>query len=131
MGKFLYRSGNGKDEISNNPLKEFFDSHETGRGIWRWNHYFDIYERHFNKFRNKEIVVLEIGVAHGGSLQMWKEYFGDKAKIYGIDINPKCKEFEEENIEIFIGSQSDKKFLQKVKSNFDNHAFSLAMLIKV
>lgn len=47
---------------------------------------------------------------------MWKDYFGPKVKIYGIDINPQCKELEEENIEIFIGSQSDKKFLQEVKS---------------
>jgi 23S rRNA U2552 (ribose-2'-O)-methylase RlmE/FtsJ len=60
-------------------------------------------------------VILEIGVSHGGSLQMWKNYFGEKAKIYGIDINPKCKQFEEENIKIFIGSQSDRNFLREIK----------------
>lgn len=102
-----------KTETSN--LEKYFRNN-TGRLIHKWIHYFDIYERHFEKFRNKEIVVLEIGVFHGGSLQMWKHYFGDKAKIYGIDINPKCKEFEEENIEIFIGSQSDRNFLRKVKN---------------
>ena len=80
----------------------------------KWLHYLDIYERHFERFKGKEITVLEIGVSHGGSLQMWKHYFGVKAKIYGIDINPKCKEFEEENIKIFIGSQSDRTFLQEV-----------------
>lgn len=47
---------------------------------------------------------------------MWKEYFGPKAIIYGIDINPKCKEFEEENVNILIGSQSDRNFLRQVKS---------------
>ena len=46
---------------------------------------------------------------------MWKDYFGDRAKIYGIDVNPNCKEMEEENIKIFIGSQSDRKFLREVK----------------
>lgn len=61
------------------------------------------------------MAVLEIGVAHGGSLQMWKNYFGEKAKIFGIDIDPRCKSFEEENITIFIGSQSDKNFLREVK----------------
>ena len=45
---------------------------------------------------------------------MWKHYFGDKAKIYGIDINPNCKQVEEENIKIFIGSQSDRSFLKTV-----------------
>lgn len=46
---------------------------------------------------------------------MWRDYFGKKAKIYGIDINPDCKKFEEEGVEIFIGSQEDRNFLQKVK----------------
>jgi len=95
-------------------LEKYFRTNNA-RLIQKWNHYFEIYERHFDKFRDKEIIVLEIGVSHGGSLQMWKKYFGDKAKIYGIDINPKCKEFEENNIEIFIGSQSDRKFLRKLK----------------
>lgn len=46
---------------------------------------------------------------------MWKNYFGPKAKIYGIDVNPKCKELEEENIKIFIGSQADRKFMKEIK----------------
>lgn len=44
-----------------------------------------------------------------------EELFWFKYKIYGIDINPKCKELEEENIKIFIGSQADREFLRKVK----------------
>lgn len=97
-----------------NDLEKYFSNNDK-RLIHKWVHYFDIYDRHFCKFRNKEVVILEIGVFQGGSLQMWKSYFGDKAKIYGIDIDPRCKEFEEENIEIFIGSQSDREFLQKIK----------------
>jgi len=95
-------------------LEKYFRNNNK-RLIHKWNHYFDIYERHFNRFRNKEIVILEIGVSQGGSLQMWKDYFGDKAKIFGIDIDPRCKKLEEENIKIFIGSQSDRKFLRKIK----------------
>ena len=97
-------------------LEKYFRNNDS-RLIHKWNHYFDIYERHFSKFRNKEVVILEIGVSQGGSLQMWKEYFGDKATIIGIDINPSCKELEEENIKIFIGSQSDRKFLRQVKNS--------------
>ena len=97
-----------------NDLEKYFKQN-TERQIHKWSHYFDIYERHFAKFRNKEIVMLEIGIDQGGSLQMWKNYFGSKAKIYGIDINPICKDFEEENIEIFIGSQSDRNFLRNIK----------------
>lgn len=43
---------------------------------------------------------------------MWKKYFGDKAVIWGIDIDPRCKSLEEENINILIGSQEDKTFLK-------------------
>jgi len=97
-----------------NDLEKYFDNN-TGRLITKWKHYFEVYDRHFSKYRGKEVVMLEIGVFQGGSLQMWREYFGPKAKIYGIDIDPRCKDFEEENIEIFIGSQSDRNFLSEVK----------------
>lgn len=97
-----------------NDLEKYF-SEGKHRRISKWNHYFEIYDRHFSKFRNKEINVLEIGVLHGGSLQMWKEYFGPRAKIFAIDINPVAKKFEEENVRIFIGSQSDRAFLQEIK----------------
>ena len=92
-------------------LFQIFKKHED-RIIHKWIHYFEIYENHFAKFRGKEINILEIGVFKGGSLQMWKEYFGPKAKIYGVDIDPNCKKFEEENIEIFIGDQNDREFLR-------------------
>ena len=48
---------------------------------------------------------------------MWSDYFGEGSKFYGIDIDPRCKEFENENTKIFIGSQADRKFLDYVKDN--------------
>jgi hypothetical protein len=95
---------------------ELYFRHNPGHLIHKCVHYFDIYDQYFSKYRGKEIVLLEIGVNHGGSLQMWKHYFGIKAKIYGIDINPECKKFEEENVKIFIGSQSDRSFLKTITS---------------
>ena len=85
--------------------------------IHKWDHYFEIYDRHFKKYKNKNIVLLEVGVSRGGSLQMWSDYFGKDSRFFGIDIDPRCKEFENENTKIFIGSQSDKKFLGYVKKN--------------
>ena len=98
-----------------NDLQKYFEDNDK-RLIDKWMHYFDVYDRHFNKYRNREVAILEIGVSQGGSLQMWKSYFGEKAKIYGIDIDPRCKQFEEDNIEIFIGSQSDRQFLNEIKN---------------
>lgn len=97
-----------------NTLKDYFTNKEHN-AIHKWLHYFDIYESYFQRFKNKEVVILEIGVYQGGSLQMWKEYFGKNAKIYGIDINPLCKRFETESIHVFIGSQDDRDFLKNIK----------------
>lgn len=96
-------------------LLTYFNNNE-GNLINKWLHYFETYETYFEKYKNKEVVILEIGVYQGGSLKMWRHYFGDNAKIYAIDINPLCKQFEEENVEIFIGSQSDREFLKYIKS---------------
>lgn len=99
-------------------LHEIFLSN-GGRQINKWLHYFDIYERHFARFRGHAPVMLEIGVLGGGSLQMWKEYFGSGARIVGLDINPKCKAFEEEGIEIHIGSQDDPRVLDDLLAQHD------------
>ena len=96
-----------------NSLKEIFNSNRKNI-TYKQENYFEVCDAHFKRFVGAECTVLEIGVSKGGSLQMWKAYFGDKAKIYGIDVNPKCKQFEAENINIFIGSQSDRKFLRRI-----------------
>lgn len=96
-----------------NDLETYF-AQNTKRLIWKWHHYFNVYDRHFSRFRGKEVVILEIGVWQGGSLQMWRDYFGDKVRIIGVDIDPRCKEFEEENIQIHTGSQSDRTFLREL-----------------
>lgn len=96
------------------------DFHGNGerRVIHKWKHYFPIYERHFAPFVNRSITVLEIGCGDGGSLQMWKRYFGPHAQVVGIDIEPRCKEFEDDQISVRIGSQDDAAFLDTVVAEF-------------
>lgn len=79
----------------------------SNKKLHKWLHYFDIYERHFARFRGKAPVMVEIGVSGGGSLAMWNAYFGPGAKIVGVDIDPACKAHEADDIEIIIGSQDD------------------------
>lgn len=80
--------------------------------------YFSIYENIFKKYKDKKIIFVEIGVLNGGSLFMWRKFFGKKARIIGIDINPKAKIFEKHGFEIFIGDQSEggfwKYFFKKI-----------------
>src|SRR5439155_4001517 len=66
---------------STNPVRNYFESHTKGRGIWKWEHYFDIYQRHFQKFVGQEVHVVEVGIYSGGSLDMWKNYFGPKCQV--------------------------------------------------
>ena len=80
----------------------------------KWLHYFDVYERHFAPFRHKAPTVLEIGIFHGGSLQMWREYFGRRATIVAIDIDERTKELEEPGVTIEIGDQGDEAFLRSI-----------------
>ena len=96
-----------------NDLERYFRAN-TGNLIHKWHHFFEIYDRHFARFRGQAVNMLEIGVFQGGSLQMWKDYFGPRAQIYGIDINPACKTLEEGRIKIFIGDQEDRAFLRSV-----------------
>jgi hypothetical protein len=99
-----------------NPLEEYFDSVTEGRGIWKWTHYFDIYHRHFQKFVGKPVAVVEIGVLSGGSLTMWKNYFGPHCSVYGIDIRPECKAYEDDRTRIFIGDQADRSFWRSFRN---------------
>jgi len=104
----------GSSNYASNDLEKYFRNNKSNL-IHKGEHYFEIYDRHFSRFRGKDVAVLEIGVSHGGSLQMWKYYFGERAKIFGVDNNPECKKFEEERVNISIGSQEDRSFLQRLK----------------
>ncbi len=109
--------GANRPRLHADPLAEYFH-HNPGRLIDKWHHYFEIYHRHFERFRGRSPVVIEIGVFHGGSLQMWRNYFGPGARIVGIDTNPACRQFEDEATTILIGDQADRGFLAEVRARF-------------
>jgi hypothetical protein len=76
----------------------------------KYKNYFPIYEKLFSRFKNRKVTFVEIGVFSGGSLFMWKNFFGKDSRIIGIDLNPDAKQFEKYGFEIFIGNQSSKIF---------------------
>jgi len=97
-----------------NDLETYFYDN-PGRLITKWDHYFAIYDRHFSRFRGGEVTLLEIGVCHGGSLQMWKHYFGPGARIHGVDIEPRTLDYQEEQVQVFIGDQENQEFLGELR----------------
>lgn len=101
-----------------NKCAEFFWEVKKITSVHKWHHYFDIYDRHFKQFQGKNPVILEIGVQRGGSLEMWNYYFDNKCTIYGVDIDPSCKELENQlpNVKkVFIGDQADPDFWRQIK----------------
>lgn len=110
---------------SDNPLIDYLERNPDGRAVNKWRHYFDIYHRHFARFRGQSLTMIEIGVFNGGSLRMWREYLGQQATIVGVDINPECMRFSEPGIDIVIGDQADRMFLRSLSERYADLAILL------
>jgi hypothetical protein len=75
---------------TDNPLQKYFEANKEGPGIYKWIRYFEIYHRHLQKFVGSDIHIMEIEVYRGGSLPMWRQYFGDESQVFGVDIEAAC-----------------------------------------
>ncbi len=79
--------------------------------------YFQVYEDLLSKYRNRKFTFVEVGIFDGGSLFMWRSFFGPEARIIGIDLNPEAKKWEKDGFEIYIGSQSSTDFWDELFSS--------------
>ena len=105
------------------PLNNLLMRHD-GSFIGKWVHYIEIYDEILvelrdrflgeNDSKSRPIRILEIGVSKGGSLEIWKKYFGKDSIVYGIDVDPECAKLELDGVNIRIGSQSDPIFLKEL-----------------
>ncbi|MBU2052452.1 class I SAM-dependent methyltransferase [Patescibacteria group bacterium] len=96
-------------------LEQNFDEHKSagGRAIYKELSFRMIYERLLSPFKGGNVTLVEIGVGYGGCLQMWKEYLGLAAKIYGIDKEDRLC-YEEPQIKCIVGDQGDRSFLKVI-----------------
>lgn len=108
---------NDQGATVDNPLRSFLDGIGDGPGIWKWRHYLDIYHRHLSKFIGRHVEVVEVGVYSGGSLRMWKQYFGSGCRISGVDIQEACRAYEDASTTIYIGDQADRAFWQRFREH--------------
>lgn len=90
------------------------------------HNYCEKYEKWFPFNRLEPLKILEIGVLDGHSLLSWRDIYPN-ATIVGIDIDSKCKSFEniDRKIYVEIGSQDDPDFLQNVASKYGPFDFIL------
>ena len=104
----------------NNKLINFYLNNKN-RGMTKFIHYLHNYQNYFSYLNKtkKKIKILEIGVFSGGSLDMYKKFFGiNKIQIIGIDIDKECLKFNDKITKIEIGDQEDIKFLNKIKRKY-------------
>lgn len=115
LGSFELSRGEARARMSRDagPLERMFFEHQ-GSIVHKWVHYLPVYDQFLTPYRDTDVHLLEIGVNKGGSLQLWRQYLGREAVIYGIDVNPACAERVSEPNQVRIGSQADPKFLDSV-----------------
>jgi hypothetical protein len=122
VGSFKVPTGEARGRTEDGEFSTLFFSHE-GRAMDKWVHYLRAYEEEFSPYRRgfplsngdvRPLRFLEIGTRHGGSLQMWRKYFGSEALIWGVDLDPRCTAIDDPDLSIRIGSQGDPNFLADV-----------------
>jgi cephalosporin hydroxylase len=119
MARFAFTPSEITDlrrSASNDMQREFFAGGK--RPAYKWHHYLEVYEQFLSKYRGKPFFFLEIGVSAGGSLELWRRYFGPEAIIVGIDIDPACASRVDPPNIVRIGSQADPQFLKHVVEEF-------------
>jgi len=78
-------------------------------------HYLQQYEEYFGPLLDKDIRLLELGIYHGGSLLLWRDYF-QKGVIVGLDIEPVAIEDASGRIRTYQGMQQDTQLLDRIGS---------------
>lgn len=109
--------------LSGSSIHEALESHE-GHLVHKWRHYPDVYAELLTPWRagfveadgtTRPLRLLEIGVSEGGSLELWRRWFGADATIVGIDIDETCAGIVDPSVAtVRIGSQADPAFLRQV-----------------
>lgn len=87
---------------------------------YRLHHYLPLYDRHIGYLRNeKNVKILELGVAEGASLLLWQEAF-PKASIFGVDKNTAIWQRllkKRKRIKVFVGREENEELMQTVIDN--------------
>lgn len=110
-------------------LMKCYDKHLTDKGsvFYHAHGYGDFYELFFEKYKKRgNVKILEIGVLDGKSILAHLEYF-QNCEIYAIDIDEKCKQYESDNIKIFILDSSNDMALQNFKNEIGDIKFDIIL----
>jgi hypothetical protein len=86
-------------------------SYDTDKGE---NHgYLRNYEQYLGPLAGQPIRLLELGVYHGGSVLLWRDYF-EKGLIVGLDLNEVTIDDPSNRIRLYQGEQQDTALLDRI-----------------
>jgi hypothetical protein len=96
-------------------LEDLINCYESSpHPSFKVTNYFRIYTDLFSHLRGTDCTFIETGILNGGSLFMWRNWLGNKARVIGIDLNPEAKKWADEGFEIYIGDQGDPIFWKNI-----------------
>jgi hypothetical protein len=100
-------------------LDTIFNKYDTDKNS-HFHHYTRQYNALLSEFRNKPIKYLEIGVFNGGSLKAMRETFQESPCILGLDIDNRCKMYEdaENNVFVEIGDATNPSFIEHIIAKY-------------
>lgn len=104
------------DQTNLPTLHEIYTSYSDRLRLHHWYEYSFMYEKNIDHLRylGRPVKLLEFGVHSGGSIVVWKKYFGESLQYVGVDINPSSAQFTNpnSNIHVFTGSQANISILE-------------------
>lgn len=105
--------------IVSDTIHTIFNRYNTDKNS-SFHNYSRQYQQLFDPFREKPIKYLEIGVFNGGSVRAMREVFKNASVIVGIDINPKCKQYEDQSNHIFIeiGNATTPEMIENITQKY-------------
>jgi hypothetical protein len=101
-------------------LTTIFDKYNSDKNS-SFHNYCRQYDNLLKDFRDKQISFLELGVFKGESVKIWRDVFPNAKKIVGVDIDPRCKQYEniDKCIYIEIGDATDTNFINYLHTKYD------------
>nr|WP_315527339.1 class I SAM-dependent methyltransferase [uncultured Achromobacter sp.] len=90
--------------MTQDSLRSLYDNH-VGKVSDKWEIYLEEYGLILEKYRDRPVRFLEIGIQNGGSLEIWSRFFPNAAKFVGCDINPDCAKlrYADPRINVVVG----------------------------
>jgi len=112
-------------------LDTIFNKYDTDKNT-HFHNYTRQYNTLLNNLRDKPIKYLEIGVFNGGSIKAFRESFLNATCILGLDIDNRCKAYEDVNNNIFIeiGDATDSNFIKKITEKYGCSYISISKKIR-